>query len=46
MIVYLQFIDELKLLKPVVVSEHTCEIDKLIKKYEDIISQHEKEETK
>ena len=44
MIDYLTFIKELKKLKPVVVSEHTHEINKLIKKYETIITEHEKEE--
>jgi len=44
MIDYLTFIKELKELKPVVVSEHTHEINKLIKKYETIITEHEKEE--
>ena len=50
MIVYLTFIDELKELKPVVVSlDDTVEdtdtkINKLIKKYETIITEHEKEE--
>ena len=50
MIDYLTFIDELKKLKPVVVSlDDTVEdtdtkINKLIKKYETIITEHEKEE--
>jgi len=50
MIDYLTFIDELKELKPVVVSlDDTVEdtdtkINKLIKKYETIITEHEKEE--
>jgi|TARA_R110002020_G_scaffold415410_1_gene624776 hypothetical protein len=50
MINYLTFIDELKELKPVVVSlDDTVEdtdtkINKLIKKYETIITEHEKEE--
>jgi len=50
MIVYLTFIDELKELKPVIVSlDDTVEdtdtkINKLIKKYETIMTEHEKEE--
>jgi len=50
MIDYLTFIDELKKLKPVVVSlDDTVEdtdtkINKLIKKYETIMTEHEKEE--
>jgi DNA invertase Pin-like site-specific DNA recombinase len=50
MIDYLTFIDELKKLKPVVVSlDDTVEdtdtkINKLIKKYKTIITEHEKEE--
>ena len=50
MIVYLTFIEELKELKPVVVSlDNTVEdtdtkINKLIKKYETIMTEHEKEE--
>jgi predicted DNA-binding ArsR family transcriptional regulator len=50
MIDYLTFIDELKELKPVVVSlDDTVEdtdtkINKLIKKYETIMTEHEKEE--
>ena len=50
MIDYLTFIDELKELKPVVVSlDDTIEdtdtkINKLIKKYETIMTEHEKEE--
>ena len=50
MIVYLTFIDELKELKPVVVSlddtvkDTDTKINKLIKKYETIMTEHEKEE--
>jgi|MGYP003625382484 hypothetical protein len=41
MVDYLTFIEELKILKPVVVSEHTHEIDALIKKYEDRVKANE-----
>ena len=50
MISYLTFIDELKELKPVcvllddTVEDTDAKINKLIKKYQDIITEHEKEE--
>tara|TARA_R110000744_G_C19102725_1_gene533779 strand:+ start:418 stop:579 length:162 start_codon:yes stop_codon:yes gene_type:complete len=50
MINYLTFIDELKELKPVcvllddTVEDTDAKINKLIKKYQDIITEHEKEE--
>ena len=50
MINYLTFIDELKELKPVcvllddTVEDTDAKINKLIKKYQDIITEHEKKE--